>query len=124
MMIEKIANHTPENQYHWLRLLGSIEASYGGLNLLMCICDNPYYRDEIIEAYETALSAKGVSCHRVQIDRGYPSLKQHLLDLEASSDIKQPAIVTVFGIDRLCNVKREQTISFSQKVSRSAQDRF
>ena len=68
-MLDETVDYTIENQYHLRRLLGSIEASYGGLNLLVCICDNPYYRDEIVEAYEQELSAKGVSCHRVQIDQ-------------------------------------------------------
>jgi hypothetical protein len=68
-MIDEIADYLEENQYHLRRLLGSIEASYGGLNLLICICDNPYYRDEIVNTYEQELGAKGVSCDRVQIDR-------------------------------------------------------
>ena len=95
-MLDETVDYTTENQYHLRRLLGSIEASYGGLNLLICICDNPYYRDELVESYEQELSTKGVSCHRIKIDHHQPSLKQSLFNLNLDSNSEQPKIVTVF----------------------------
>lgn len=44
-----------QNQYHFRRLIAAIQASYGKLNLLIAICDNGAYRDELIAAYEAAL---------------------------------------------------------------------
>ena len=123
-MIDEIADYTEENQYHLRRLLGSIEASYGGLNLLVCICDNPYYRDEIVESYEQELGAKGVSYHRVQIDHHQPSLKQSLFNLNLDSNSEQPKIVTVFGIDGLLSVRLEQDRLSPESTNRSEQEKF
>jgi tetratricopeptide (TPR) repeat protein len=122
-MIDEIADYLEENQYHLRRLLGSIEASYGGLNLLICICDNPYYRDEIVNTYEQELGAKGVSCDRVQIDRHQPSLKQSLFNLNLDSNPEQPRIVTVFGIDGLLSVRLEDRLS-AETTNRSEQEQF
>lgn len=77
-MIDEIVDYTTENRYQLRRLIQSIEASYGKFNLLICICDNPYYRDEIIRDYEAELTVKGVNCDRVQIDPQRPSLKQKI----------------------------------------------
>jgi tetratricopeptide (TPR) repeat protein len=128
-MIDEIADYTTENQYHQRRLLMSIEASYGELNLLICVCDNPYYRDEIVRDYEAKLSTKGVVCHRVQIDRHQPSLKQSLLDLNTldlntNYDREHPAIVTVFGIDGLLDIRSERDRSSSPTTNRSEREKF
>jgi tetratricopeptide (TPR) repeat protein len=123
-MIDEIVDYPTENRYQLRRLIQSIEASYGALNLLICICDNPYYRDEIIHDYEAELSAKGVNCDRVQIDRDRPSLKQSLLDRQPNSNPQQSEIVTVMGIDGLLNVSREQDLASATTVNRSAQAQF
>jgi tetratricopeptide (TPR) repeat protein len=123
-MIDKIVDYPTENRYQLRRLIQSIEASYGALNLLICICDNPYYRDEIIHDYEAELSAKGVNCDRVQIDRDRPSLKQSLLDRQPNSNPQQSEIVTLMGIDGLLNVSREQDLASAMTVNRSAQEQF
>jgi tetratricopeptide (TPR) repeat protein len=122
-MINEIVDYPTENRYQLRRLIQSIEASYGALNLLICICDNPYYRDEIIYNYETELSAKGVKCDRVQIDRDRPSLKQSLLERQPNSNPQQSEIVTVMGIDGLLNISRERDLE-SATVNRSAQAQF
>jgi hypothetical protein len=41
-----------QNQRNLRRLLMSVQASYGRLNLLIAICDNWKYRDELITSYE------------------------------------------------------------------------
>ena len=123
-MVDKIADYPAENQYHLRRLLRSIEASYGGLNLLISICDNPNYRDEIVQAYEQELKTKGVICHRVQIDRQQPSLKQSLFNLNLDSNLQQPEIVTVFGIDGLMSIRLESDRLSSETTNRSEQEKF
>ena len=70
-----------QNQRNLRRLMMSVQASYGSLNLLIAICDNWKYRDELIGSYKKELVAKGTSCHRVRIERQQPSLKQCLQDL-------------------------------------------
>jgi tetratricopeptide (TPR) repeat protein len=123
-MIDEIVDYPTENRYQLRRLIQSIEASYGELNLLICICDNPYYRDEIIHDYEAELSAKGINCDRVQIDRDRPSLKQSLLDRQPNSNPQRSEIVTVMGIDGLLNVNRERDFASATTVNRSAQEQF
>ena len=106
------------NQRNFRRLVLSVKASYGALNLIVAICDNPRYRDELITAYEAELSAEGVDCCRVTIDRNDPSLKQCLLDLvnEKGSLNDRPCVVTALGADDLLNVRL--------KAVKSAQERF
>jgi tetratricopeptide (TPR) repeat protein len=123
-MIDKIIDYQTENRYQLRRLVQSIEASYGELNLLICICDNPYYRDEIIHDYEAELTAKGVNCDRVQIDRDRPSLKQSLLDRHLYENTERSELVTVLGIDGLLNVSRERDLESTMTVNRSAQAQF
>jgi tetratricopeptide (TPR) repeat protein len=110
---------TAQNQHNLRRLVWSIQSSYGRLNLLIAICDNRKYRDELIHTYETELSAKGARCYRVRIDPRQPSLKQHLQDwmeqaqLEADSP---PIVMTILGADELLSIRLDQ--------SKSAQEQF
>jgi tetratricopeptide (TPR) repeat protein len=123
-MIDEIVDYQTENRYQLRRLIQSIEASYSKFNLLICICDNPYYRDEIIRDYEAELTAKDIDCDRLQIDRDRPSLMQSLLDRHPSENIERPEIVTVLGIDGLLNVSREPDVGSATTVNRSAQAQF
>lgn len=52
-----------QNHHQLRRLVWSIQSSYGRLNLLVAICDNWKYRDEIIDTYEAELRQKGTSSH-------------------------------------------------------------
>ena len=106
------------NQRNFRRMVLSAKASYGALSLMVAICDNPRYRDELIESYEAELAAEGVDCLRVTIDRDEPSLKQSLMGLvndDGSLDDRR-CIVTALGGDQLLNVRL--------KVDKSAQERF
>ena len=98
-----------QNQRNLRRLLMSVQASYGRLNLLIAICDNWRYRDELISSYERELAAKVTSCHRVRIDRQQPSLKQCLQDLVSQKptlmSIDKPVIVSVLGADELLGIR-------------------
>jgi tetratricopeptide (TPR) repeat protein len=107
-----------ENQRNLRRLVMSVRASFHKLNLLIAICDNPQYRDELIRTYEAELKAQGTECHQVRLDRTQPSLKQSLTDLVAqqSIDDQSPALVTVLGGDELLAIRLNQP--------RSAQEQF
>ncbi len=112
-----------QNQRNLRRLLMSVQASYGSLNLLIAICDNWKYRDELIGSYEKELTAKGKSCHRVRIDRQQPSLKQCLQDLVSQQlmSVDQPAIATVLGADELLGIRLNEPKSAQEQFFFSAQ---
>ena len=46
------------NQRNLRRLVLSVRASLHKLNLLLAICDNPFYRDDLIRTYEAELTPK------------------------------------------------------------------
>ena len=112
------AESAQSNQRNFRRMVLSAKASYGALSLIVAICDNPRYRDELIESYEAELAAEGVDCLRVTIDRDEPSLKQSLMGLVNDNGAldDRRCIVTVLGGDQLLNVRL--------KVGKSAQERF
>ena len=68
-------NLKKQNHRNLRGLVQSIEASFGKLNLLVVICDNPQYRTTLIQNYETELRGKGVQCLQAKVDRRDPSLK-------------------------------------------------
>jgi tetratricopeptide (TPR) repeat protein len=107
------------NQRNLRRLVLSVQASLHKLNLLIAICDNPLYRDELIRTYEAELTAKGIACYQIQLDRQQPSLKQSLIDWQTHTPDwhnETPTLVTVRGGDALLGVRLDQ--------SQSAQERF
>ncbi|MEL6382944.1 MAG: hypothetical protein AAFQ89_10815 [Cyanobacteria bacterium J06626_18] len=71
MADDKVADdktdRTCENQRN-RRLMLSIEASYGRLNLLMALSDNWKHRDELMQHYKTELHIKGTRCYRVRVE--------------------------------------------------------
>ena len=69
-----VANSTAENEKNYLDLLVSIEASEGQLSLLIGVCDDINYREEIIARYEAEL-APDIRAYRVTLPRGEPSFK-------------------------------------------------
>jgi tetratricopeptide (TPR) repeat protein len=109
-----------QNQRSLRRLVVSVQASYGRLNLLIALCDNWKYRDELIRTYEAELQAKGAKCYSLRIDNRQPSLKQSLSDLlvqePALQDATTPALVTVLGADELLGLRLSDP--------KSAQERF
>ncbi len=108
----------PANQRSLRRLVLSVQAGLHKLNLLIAICDNPLYRDELIRAYEAELNANGIACYQAQLNHQQPSLKQSLLDWQAQTPDWQETstLVTVRGGDELLAVRLQQP--------KSAQERF
>ncbi len=100
-----------ENQHQLRRLVWSIQSSYGRLNLLVAICDNWKYRDEIIATYEAELEGKGARCDRLRLDPQQPSLKRSLQEhLEQVPELATypAAMVTVLGADELLGLRLNQ----------------
>ena len=107
------------NQHSLRRLVLSVQAGLHKLNLLLAICDNPFYRDDLIRSYEAELTQNGIACYQVSLDRQQPSLKQSLLDWQTQTPDWQPetpTLITVRGGDELLGVRLEQP--------KSAQERF
>jgi tetratricopeptide (TPR) repeat protein len=111
-------NQSTQNHHHLRRLVMALKASYGRLNLLIAICDNWHYRDQLIRTYEGELQAENVECDRLTLDRQDPSLKHSLQTLVETtpSVISPPAIVTVLGADELLGIRLD--------ADKSAQEHF
>ena len=116
-MTDDVTDLSRENQRNLRRLVLSIQASYGRLNLLMALSDNWKHRDELIESYETELQSKGVRCYRVRVNRPGFSLKQCLLNLTTSEPgwADGNTVVTVLGADELLGVRLKQDETSSQE---------
>ena len=110
-----------QNHRNLRRLVQSMQASFGKLNLLVAICDNPQYRSTLIQSYETELRGKGVQCLQTKVDRNLPSLKQSLLDLQTEQEWTQPCIITVLGADELLAVRLAGEKSGREKLLFSLQ---
>jgi tetratricopeptide (TPR) repeat protein len=112
------SSQSTQNHRHLRRLVMALKASYGRLNLLIAICDNWHYRDQLIRTYEGELQAENVECDRLTLDRQDPSLKHSLQTLVETtpSVISPPAIVTVLGADELLGIRLD--------ADKSAQEHF
>jgi tetratricopeptide (TPR) repeat protein len=100
------AEQERSNQLAFRRLVLSIGAGDGRLNLLIAVCDRAVERDAMVRRYEEELGAKGTRCYRVKVDSRFPSLKQSLLDLQAGGAVLgSGSIVTVMGISELLDLR-------------------
>ncbi|NEQ35346.1 MAG: hypothetical protein F6K40_03085 [Okeania sp. SIO3I5] len=108
----------PENQKNYDDLIVSIEASFNSLNILVAVCDDSEYREEIIQMYEQELSPY-IPCYRVQIPKGEPSLRAAIASVVETDEYLQAgkqAVITVTGVDGL------RFLSFDGE--RTEQDKF
>jgi tetratricopeptide (TPR) repeat protein len=114
-----------QNHRNLRRLVLSLQASLQRLNLLLAICDNWRYRDELIASYEAELTTAGVQCHRLRLDRRHPSLRDSLqalvLENPALADGASPAIVTVLGVDELLGIRLSEAKSAQEEFFFSVQ---
>ncbi|KKD39519.1 MAG: tetratricopeptide repeat protein [Limnoraphis robusta] len=92
-----------DNQENYDDLIVSIEASQNQLNLLIAVCDDSEYRDQIIQRYEAELTPE-ISCYQVQLARGEPSLKaaiSALVKKKKPLQQRKQAVITVTGAEQL-----------------------
>ena len=107
-MINSATDTEKENKRNLRKLILSIRASFGKLNLLIAISDNPIYRNEIIKTYEVELKGQGINCYRVKVDRIMPSLKESLQTLlaeQSEGKLDGLAVVTVLGASDLLDLR-------------------
>ncbi len=108
-----------ENQRNYQKLMVTLEASQGILNLLIAVCDDRNLREILIQQYETELKEQDFLIYRVRVRSQDPSLRYALARLvEQEPNLQQafPAAITVLGVDELLSVKLD--------ASKSEQDRF
>jgi tetratricopeptide (TPR) repeat protein len=108
-----------QNQRNLIRLRLAISSSFGQLNLLIAVCDNLDYRNELIQAYETKLTEEGFVCHQRKLDKSQPSLKDALLRVETAGETK--TVVTILGADELLGVRLDESKSELEKFFFSVQ---
>lgn len=92
-----------ENQDAYDDLIVSIEAQKQGLNLLIAVCDDANFRNEIIAQYEAELQS-ACRLYRVTLARQEPSLKAALNQLVQQEEYlrqRHPAVITVTGAEQL-----------------------
>jgi len=112
-------NSTDRNEDNYDDLIVSIEASFGKLSLLIAVCDDVNFRNQIIDRYETELQPE-IRPYRVTLDRQEPSLRAAIAQLIQSDDYlrkNSKAIITVTGTEelyflRLGEERSEQEIFF------------
>jgi tetratricopeptide (TPR) repeat protein len=79
------------------RLLVSIEAGIGLLQIFIAVCDADRQREQIITDYEHEL-APNIQHYRVNLDHQEPSLRHAAASIQATTE---PAVVTVLGAEAL-----------------------
>lgn len=96
-----------ENQDAYDDLIVSIESEKRGLNLLIAVCDDAIFRDEIIDKYEAELQPN-FRLYRVMLARQEPSLKSALNQLVQQEEYlrqRNPAVITMMGAEQLYFLK-------------------
>jgi len=117
MLNEDFLDDEGENQDAYDDLIVSIEAQIQGLNLLIAVCDDPNFRDEIIAQYEAELEPN-FRAYRVMLARHEPSLKAALSQLVEQEEYlrqHQPAVITVTGAEQLYFLRLGQEQSEQEK---------
>ena len=98
---------TDQNANSYDDLLISIEASEGMLSLLIAVCDDGNFREQIIQKYETEL-APDIRPYRVTLARGEPSLRAAIAQLVQGDEYLSQggrAVLTVTGIEQFYSLK-------------------
>ncbi|WP_068815064.1 tetratricopeptide repeat protein [Phormidesmis priestleyi] len=92
-----------ENLEAYEDLLVTIEASQGFFSVLIAVCDNGQFRDELITRLEADLQPD-IRCHRLLLIRGEPSLKMTILQRMQTDDYLREggrSVVMVTGAEQL-----------------------
>jgi tetratricopeptide (TPR) repeat protein len=92
-----------ENLETYEDLLVTIEASKGVLSLLIAVCDNSQFREELIARLQAELQPE-IRCYRLSLIRGEPSLKMTILQKMQTDDYLREggrSVVMVTGAEQL-----------------------
>jgi len=96
-----------KNQDNYEDLLVAIEANQGRLSLLIAVCDDSNFRDEIIARYETKLVPE-IRPYRVELAKGEPSLKSAVAEVVETEEYLRnggKTVVTITGAEKLFFLK-------------------
>jgi Flp pilus assembly protein TadD len=92
-----------DNERVYDDLIVAVEASNEVLSLLLAVCDEPQFRDEIIQRYEAELQPS-IRPYQVALSRKEPSLREAIAEVAKNDSYLQSggrALITVTGADRL-----------------------
>ncbi|MDJ0680263.1 MAG: tetratricopeptide repeat protein [Xenococcaceae cyanobacterium MO_167.B52] len=95
-------NREQENENNYDDLLVSIEANDNQLNLLIAVCDNIQFRDEIIQRYEQELNLD-IARYRIELPSEQPSLSSsinQLIQERPELKARKNAVITVTGTEK------------------------
>jgi tetratricopeptide (TPR) repeat protein len=113
------------NQRELRKLILSIKANAGRLDLLLAICDDRNLQHQLIQSYEKELQQQGITTYQTRLDIRQPSLKATLADLVSRySDLEtsdRPSLVTVLGASELLGVRLTEDKSEQEKFFFSLQ---
>ena len=112
------------NQRELAKLIVSLRASAGRLDLLMAICDDREVRETLIDRYEAVMKSEGMAVYRASLAPDNPSLKASLADLVKYNAPLQSggnALVTVLGAAGLFGVRLNEEKSEREKFFFSLQ---
>jgi tetratricopeptide (TPR) repeat protein len=112
------------NQRELGRLLVSLRANDQRLDLLLAVCDDPDFRDRLIQHYETVLQQEGFVTYRAKLNPKEPSLKETLAELvryNPSLQDGEKSVVTVLGASELFGVRLSEDKSEQEKFFFSLQ---
>ena len=104
-----LSNLDVSNQRELHKLIISIRATTRRFRLLLAVCDNQFFQDRLISAYEAQLRADGMTTLQVELDTERPSLRATLENLVTQTPFPQtnePTVVTVLNASRLTSVQR------------------
>lgn len=100
-----------QNQDAYDDLIVSIEASVARLNILIAVCDDLEFRDEIIRRYEIEVSP--IRSYRTTLARHEPSLRSALDELIEKEEYlhyyNNQAVITVTGAEELISFKLDDS---------------
>ncbi|MBD2540372.1 tetratricopeptide repeat protein [Coleofasciculus sp. FACHB-SPT36] len=96
-----------KNEIAYEDLLVAIEASEGILSILIAVCDDNNFREQIIARYEAELAPE-IRSYRVTLARGEPSLRAAIAELVQKDEYLQnqgKAVLTITGTEQLYFLK-------------------
>jgi hypothetical protein len=94
------------NQETYDRLIVSLEAGIGSLQIFIAVCDGDIQRAEIIHRYEQEL-APNIKSYQVYLDPQEPSLRKAVADAISSHE---NTIVTVLGAEALGFFEQDESL--------------
>ncbi len=109
------------NEDSYAGLVSMIDISQGMMVLIIASCASEFFRDEIIERYETEL-AKDMPSYKVKLDRSEPSLRAALENLvNEQPELKRAKVSAVISVTGASNL---MSIPVREEETNSALDRF